>query len=106
MISKPYWNFVTGEGWRVMDIQLVRAIRFGPDGLYMGSAARLGSLKDGKRTCLAVTFIAPGRQKRIVSKTVDRRLKDISDTSLTQYWGRMITYGKKWPDWKKGDACG
>lgn len=97
-ISRPHWEFVAGHGWRTHDIQHVVAFRFGPDGVFMGSAGRLGSAEDAKATCLSVKFIVPG-QIRIASKRVATPLKDISNMSLVQHWGRMITFAKKWPDW-------
>lgn len=98
-ISRPRWEFVAGHDWRTHDIQRVVAFRFGPDGVFMGRAGRLGSAKDAKATCLSVKFIASG-QIRIASKRVATPLRDISNTSLVQHWGRMITFAKKWPDWK------
>lgn len=98
-ISKPRWEFIHATcGWAHGDIKEVVAVRFGPDGTFLGRAS---CPTDGDKyrgtTELSVEYVTQYRQFRRIVKTIDKKLRWISEASLTQYWGRMITAAKEWP---------
>jgi len=84
VIKDNHWEFVSRSNDKVV------AHRYGPDGICIGTA-----IQKNKNTEIEVTLIHRGYLRKAY-RAVCESLANLSHRSLTQYWGRLLTFATKW----------
>lgn len=92
-IRRPEWQFQSGTGWKNGNVEEVVAVRFGPQETVVAKA-RSPNQPDSY-TVLNVLLVIHG-QLRIATKELKEPLPYLSEASLVQHWGRMITAVQEW----------
>ena len=97
-LRRPEWKFLAGFGWAEGNIEEVVAVRYGPKETVIAKASSPALKEAG--TTLTVEMMHQG-DLRIASKMLKEPLPYLTEASLVQHWGRMVTAAQEWP-WKKG----
>jgi hypothetical protein len=95
-LRRPEWQFLAGFGWAEGNVEEVVAVRFGPNETVIAKA-QSPALKDAG-TRLTIELMC-GRSMRRAAKEIKEPLPYLTEASLVQHWGRMITAAQEWP-WK------
>jgi len=93
-IRRPEWQFLAGFGWAEGNIEEVVAARYGPKETVIAKASS-PALPDAGTT-LTVTFVHQG-YLRVASKQLKEPLPYLTEASMVQHWGRMVTAAQEWP---------
>ena len=88
-LRRPRWKFLAGCGWGDSNVGEVIAIRYEPGLTVLATASKHRRINP-IATRLTVEFM-DGVYFRHAERIVDRALFEISESSVIQYWGRMIT---------------
>lgn len=92
-IRRPEWHFQSGHGWQEGGVERVVAVRFGPQETVLAKA-RSPNLPNAPTT-LNVLLVIHG-QLRIATKELSEPLPYLTEASLVQHWGRMVTAAQEW----------
>jgi len=93
-LRRPQWQILAGQGWMNGDQECVVAARFGPKETVIAKAT--WPQKNDAGTELSVSLMV-GTDMRRASKKISEPLTYLTEASLVQHWGRMVSAAKEWP---------
>ena len=96
-LRRPEWQFLAGFGWAEGKVTEVVAVRFGPKETVIAKASSPAIPDAG--TTMTVELMC-GNSMRRASKFLKEPLPYLTEASMVQHWGRMVTAAQEWP-WSK-----